>query len=339
MISGMRLGAFAISILIGMGAYGADYVRMKNGDRITGEFKKIWNEEVLIDPEYGETYAIKMKHVAYIHTDDDYEIEFLEGRRVRTVIGHLGEDDAGRPAVIINNGQATYPMSMIDNMVEVEEFFKWEFKSDISINVASGNTDTNSARVYLMGGIKLGEHRHKLEFTRDGASASGELTKDQTDVYYEDVWTFKDDWFVRGSLTWTRDPLRDLQSRSQAYLGPGFHFWADSKRTLNLSLGPNLLLEDIGDEVEQSVAIQTVFRYEQKFLDDGDLVVFQETDLQSVVSGRENKILNTSTGIRWSLPRDLYINFQIDYDYESNPAEGRDNDDLTYLVGVGIKLD
>ena len=315
-----------------------DYVIMKNGDRITGEVEKIWNEEVFIEPKYGDTYAIEIEHVAYIHTEEEFEVEFVRGRRTETVVGRLGIADDGKAVVIVDDGARTYPLSEVDNMLEVEDFFEWEVRSDISVNVASGNTETNSGRFYAMGGIKLGEHRHRLEFTRDGSSADGETTKDQTDVYYEDLWTFRDDWFVRGSISWTRDPIRELDSRSQFYLGPGYHFWDDSKRTLNLSLGPNLLVEKIGGEEEESVSIQAVFRYEQRFLDD-DLVLFQQTDYQRVVDGRDNKILNTSTGLRWDLPRDVYVNLQVDFDYEDNPADGREKEDITYLVGVGIELD
>ena len=315
-----------------------DYVLMKNGDRITGEVEKIWNEEVFIEPEYGDTYAIELEYVAHIHTEEEYEVEFVRGRRTETVIGRLGLAPSGEPVVIVDGGARTYPLSEVDNMLEVEEFFDWEVRSDISVNVASGNTNTNSGRFFAMGAIKLGEHRHRLELTRDGSSTEGETTKDQTDVYYEDVWTFRDDWFMRGSVTWTKDPIRDLESRSQFYVGPGFHFWDDSKRTLNISLGPNLLVEKIGEENESSISIQTVFRYEQRFLDD-DLVLFQQTDLQRVVEGRENKILNTSTGLRWDLPRDVYVNLQVDFDYESNPADGREKEDVTYLVGVGVELD
>ena len=315
-----------------------DYVIMKNGDRITGEVEKIWNEEVFIEPEYGDTFAIELEYVAYIYTEEEYEVEFLRGRRTETVVGRLGLGDDGRPVVIVDDGARTYPLREVDNMLEIEEFFDWEVRSDISVNVATGNTNTNSGRFYAMGNVKLGEHRHKLELTRDGASADGETTKDQTDVYYEDLWTFRDDWFMRGSVSWTQDPIRDLDSRSQFYVGPGFHFWDDSKRTLNISLGPNLLVEKIGTEAQNSLSIQTVFRYEQHFLDD-DLVLFQQTDLQRVIEGRENKILNTSTGLRWDLPRDVYVNLQVDFDYESNPADGRQKEDLTYLVGVGIELD
>ena len=177
-----------------------DYVIMKNGDRITGEVEKIWNEEVFIEPEYGDTYAIELEYVAYIHTEEEFEVEFLRGRRTETVIGRLGIADDGKAVVIVDDGARTFPLNDVDNMVEIEDFFEWEVRSDISVNVASGNTDTSSGRFFAMGGIKLGEHRHRLEFTRDGSSADGETTKDQTDVYYEDVWTFRDDWFLRGSI-------------------------------------------------------------------------------------------------------------------------------------------
>jgi len=330
--------ATGIALTLSQATYATDFIVMKNGDRITGEIEKIWNGEVFIDPEYGDTYAVEIEHVQYVQTGEDFEVEFREGRRTRMVVGSLGLDDKGQPAVIVADGQATYPISEIDNMLEIEEFFDWEVRSDISVNVASGNTDTNNGRIYALGAIKLGEHRHRLEFTRDGAQAEGETTKDQTNVYYEDLWTFTDDWFVRGSLTWTRDPIRDLASRSELYLGPGYHFWDDSKRTLNLSIGPNYMVEDIGGEEQDSLSGQMVFRYEQRFLDD-DLVVFQQTDYQSVITGRKTKILNTSTGIRWELPRDVYVNLQVDYDYETNPADGRENEDITYIVGVGIELD
>jgi putative salt-induced outer membrane protein YdiY len=329
---------FSALLFFTSAAVASDYVIMKNGDRITGKVKKLWNEEIFIEPVYGDTYAIELEHVAYIHTDEEFEVEFVRGRRTEMVLGRLGLGEDGKPVVIVEDGARTYPLREVDNMLEIEEFFDWEVRSDISVNVASGNTQTNSGRFYAQGNMKLGEHRHKLELTRDGAKADGEVTKDQTNVYYEDLWTFSKDWFMRGSITWTRDPIRDLDSRSQYYVGPGFHFWDDSKRTLNLSLGPNVIVEKIGEESEQSVSIQSVFRYEQRFLND-DLVLFQQTDIQGVVSGRDNSILNTSTGLRWDLPRDIYVNLQVDFDYESNPAEGRQKEDITYLVGVGMELD
>ncbi len=315
-----------------------DFVVMKNGDRITGSIEKIWNGEVFIEPEYGDTYAIEMEHVAYIHTDEPFEVEFRRGRKTEMVLGRLDLDDRGQPVVKVEETGKTFPLFEIDNMLEIEEFFDWGLRSDISVNVSTGNSETSAGRVFIHGDMKLGEHRHLLEYTRDASQADGTITKNQTQVNYEDKWTFRPEWFLRGAVSWTRDPVKDLDSRSQFFLGPGYHVYDDSKRTLNVSLGPNLLVEEISGEYDDSVSILGSLRYEQKFFDD-DLVLFQQTDYQAVVEGRKNKILNTKTGMRLDLPRDMYVNLEIDYDYESDPAEGRQKEDVTYLVGFGIDLD
>lgn len=313
-------------------------VVMKNGDRISGEVEKIWDGEVFIDPEYGDTIAIELEHVAHIITQDVFEIEFRRGRKTETVTGRLIRGEQGEALVWVGDGTRQVPLSEVDNMIEIEEHFDWKFRTDVSGTAASGNTESNNGRLYIMGRIKLGEHRHLAEYSIDGASADGESTKNQTRFYYEDLWTFAHDWFIRGSFTWTRDPIRELNHRSQLYLGPGHHFWDDSTRRLNLSVGPNLLAEDIGQEEEISWSLLAGLRYEQSFFDE-DLVLFQQTDYQRVIRGRDNLILNTSTGIRLSLPRDMYVNLQVDFDRESNPAEGQGKDDTTYLIGIGIELD
>jgi len=334
----MVRGVFAAWLLAFAGVAQADFVVMKNGDRLTGDIEKIWNGEVFIEPEYGDTYAIEMEYVAYIHTDESFEVEFRRGRRTEMVLGSLDLDDKGRPVVKVKDSDTTYPLSEIDNMLEVEDFFDWGIRSDISVNVSTGNSETSAGRVFVHGDMKLGEHRHTAEFTRDGSKADGSITKNQTLVSYQDMWTFHPDWFVRGAISWTRDPVKDLDSRSQFFIGPGYHIYDDSKRTLNVSFGPNLLVEEISGEHDESVSILGAIRYEQRFFDD-DLVLFQQTDYQTVVDGRKNKILNTKTGMRLDLPKDMYVNLEVDYDHESDPAEGRKKADVTYLVGFGIDLD
>ena len=50
-------------------------------------------------------------------------------------------------------------------------------------------------------------------------------------------------------------------------------------------------------------------------------------------------MFETSTGVRYEITDDLYANFQVDFNYETDPASGADNEDITYLIGVGIDLD
>jgi putative salt-induced outer membrane protein YdiY len=315
-----------------------DMVVMKNGDRITGDVKQVWNGEVFIEPEYGDEYAIDLDYVAYVQTEEPFEVEVRIGRRIEMVIGRLGQSETGEASVLGEDGSVLYPLSMVDNVEEIEDYFDWEVRTDASVNVSEGNTEASSSYLTFYAQLKVGDHRHEFTVSRDEQRTNNELTKDQTQAIYQDTWTFTPKWFVRGTVSWTRDPIRDLDMRSRLFVGPGYHIFEDSKRRMNVSIGPEYVSEKIGDESEQSAAIKATYDYEQKFLQD-DLVVFANFDYTRIYDGRQNKLLETRLGIRYDVTDDIYLTMQGTYDYESNPASDQKNEDITYLMGVGVTVD
>jgi putative salt-induced outer membrane protein YdiY len=325
-------------LLIAPGAGADEFVLLKNGDRITGDVKQIWNEEVFIEPEYGDEYAIDLDYVAYVQSDEALEVEVLRGGHIVKVIGRLGQTESGEAGVIDESGQMIYPLSQVDNMQEIDDYFDWELRSDVSINVSEGNTDASSSRLGVYLDVTLGDHHHELAVTRDEQRTDDELTKDQTQVVYRDSWTFSDHWFLRGAIEWLRDPIRQLDYRTQAFGGLGYHFYDDSKRRLNLSAGPAWVAEKIGGETDQSRAMVVALNYEQKFLGD-DLVVFQTTRYTDIYDGRENELFDLAAGFRYEITDDIYASLQATYGYESNPAADQEKVDFTYLMGLGIELD
>ncbi len=46
-----------------------------------------------------------------------------------------------------------------------------------------------------------------------------------------------------------------------------------------------------------------------------------------------------AAGIRWDVWGDIYLNAQLDWNWESDPAAGNEQTDLTYALGIGIELD
>lgn len=319
-------------------AVAVEFVILKNGDRVTGDVKRIWNGDVFVEPDYGDEYAIDLAYVAYVQSEEEVEVEVRIGRRIEKVTGRLGQTESGEAGVIADTGELVYPLALIDNASEIEDFFDWSTRTDLSVNVSEGNTDTSSSRLSAYGDVTLGDHHFEANFTRDEQRTDDELTKDQTQISFQDSWTFTDDWFVRGSVSWTSDPIRQLDSRTRVFVGPGYHFYDDSKRTLNMSIGPEWVDENIGGEKDSSVAMKVSLDYEQHFMDD-DLVVFQNSAYTNIFEGRENEISSITLGFRYDITDDIYANLQGTYDYESNPAEDQQNEDITYLMGIGIELD
>ena len=51
----------------------ADVIHLKNGDRITGTIKRIWDDEITIEPEYSDEFNVDLPLVDRIESDRDFE--------------------------------------------------------------------------------------------------------------------------------------------------------------------------------------------------------------------------------------------------------------------------
>ena len=74
--------ALTLLALISLSAEGLaanDFVIMKNGDRITGDIKRIWDGEVTIEPEYSDEFQVDLPLVERIESDRDFETGVWQG--------------------------------------------------------------------------------------------------------------------------------------------------------------------------------------------------------------------------------------------------------------------
>jgi hypothetical protein len=120
--------------------------------------------------------------------------------------------------------------------------------------------------------------------------------------------------------------------------GIGYQFFDDAYRNFEISLSASGVIEEIGGEQSESFAPRWSLRYRREILD-GDFEFFHNHDLSTYLSGRDNNVVQTSTGIRWDVWGDLYLNAQFDWNWESDPAAGNENEDITYVLGVGVEFD
>ena len=55
--------------------------------------------------------------------------------------------------------------------------------------------------------------------------------------------------------------------------------------------------------------------------------------------GRDNTVFQTTTGAKYEITDLLYFNIEALFDYESEPVDGAENEDLKLLVGFGLEFD
>jgi len=319
----------------------ADVITMENGDRITAEVKRIWDNELYIEPEYGDEFSVDLDAVASIDSERNFEIELYDDTEI---FGQLSVDQEGQPILVIESEVRPLSPMSIEELDEPEEYFEWEVLSDVSVNVNNGNANNADFLLQADGSVKFGDRRHGLKFAFErqtqlnDVTGEEETTKEQDSIEYAYSWFFRDPWFLNLNIGWETDPIRDLSRRTTPGIGIGYQLWDDASRDLEFVFGADAVFEVIGGEETESLAPRISSRFSYKFMG-GDLTVFNNLDVWTYTSGRPNDVFNSSSGIRYDITDDIYVNIQYDLDRESNPAEGASKTDTTYVLGIGVKLD
>ena len=214
-------------------AANADVLYLKNGDRITGEIKRIWDDEVTIEPEYSDEFAVDLPLVERIESDREFEIEMPDGTEI---VGRMqGIDDEGNQVIEIDGDSVSVALSALREVDEPEDFYDWELLVDYSLTVNNGNTDSLNSRLSGEGMFKHGDHRHIGKVTQTLEEQDSATTKDHSLLSYTYNWLFSDPWFFAANGQVERDPIRDLTRRLTASAGIGRDIWNDPHRFLNVA--------------------------------------------------------------------------------------------------------
>ena len=329
------IALFAILFLV-PAAVSADILYLKNGDRITGTIKRIWDEEVTIEPEYSDEFEVDLPLVERIESDRDFEIEMPDGTDV--VAKMQGVDDEGNQIIVIDGESTAVSLSALREVDEPEDFYDWELLADYSLTVNDGNTDSLNSRLAGEGMFKHGDHRHIANVTLIQEEQDSLTTKDQSVAAYTYNWLFSDPWFFAANGQIERDPIRELEHRITASAGIGRDLWNDPRRFLSIQLGAGFTDEEIGLESETSTVAAWLLRFRHEFFSD-DFEIFHNHSIVETIEGRDNTIIKTSTGLRYEITDLLYLNVSLDWDNESEPAGTAEGTDTTFVIGAGLEFD
>ncbi len=310
-------------------------VVLKNGDRITGDIAKIWDGEIYIEPEYADEFAVDMDAVAWIQSEADFEVMLTDGTEFTASL--RGQDADGNQLLVIDGTERALPLATLEELNEIEDYREWDSRADVAAAVNKGNTDSQNLRVGLGTDLKLGDHRHGLDLTFIREEQDGVSTKEQDLYQYNYNWLFSDPWFLGALGSYEKDPIRLLDYRYILGSGLGRDIWANAGRTWNVQAGIGYQQEKIDGQKEDNTIGYWIMRFAYDFLA-GDLEFYHTDSAYTNLSGRNNTVLKTKTGFRYDIIDDVYANFEVAYDYETDPGETAEKDDLAVLLGIGAEF-
>jgi len=313
----------------------ADVLVLKNGDRITGEIKRIWDSEITIEPEYSDEFKVDVPAVGHIESEREFEIELEDGTKF---VAQLDGADANGNQIVKAGGETVaVPLAELFELDEPAKEFDWESNVEFSAAVNSGNTDSSNTKLKADMTAEFPDHRHIGEVTFLKEELAGVTTQDQDLFKYNYNWIFRDPWFFSTILSFERDPIIELHQRYILSAGIGRDIWNTPRKLLSVQIGAGAQSEEIGLLTTESAVVTWTLRYRQDFFSD-DLELYHNDSITSNISGRTNTSYKTTTGLRFEITDLLYANFSIDYDYETHPVDTAVSEDISVLVGVGLEF-
>jgi putative salt-induced outer membrane protein YdiY len=313
----------------------ADQLKMKNGDVITGEVKKLEDGKVFIEPAYGSEFSVDLAEVVSIEADQVFEVELENGEKVEAT---FTGGEAGTQTVVVDGAPLEVAITDLAAATEPEAWYDRVSHVDVNITENSGNTDSRNWLLFADTAVKLGDHRHLGELTVTREKIDGETTKKQDLFNYNYNWLFSGPWYLGGMFTYERDPIKDLDHRYTTGVLLGRDIFDESDRFLTMSVGAGWSEEEFfGQPKDSGATALWNLRYRQDFVD-GKFAFFHNHNINYQLYGDENMIFKSNTGLQFDLIKDIYAKISFRYDYETEPAAGAENEDTTLAIGVGAQF-
>ena len=312
----------------------ADVVFLENGDRISGTIKEIWGDILIIEPEYSDPIELDRDIVVGIESDRELAIE-LDGSKETP---YLMSRSLKEGRVVLDAEDTKFDVAL-DSIKRAEEIkdFDWDIKFDLGSTFSRGNTDSQTTNLQWDGNLIIKDHRIKSDLFISREEVAGEKTKAKDRVNLGYNYFFIDQWFLAVNLAAERDPISLLNSRYSLSPAIGYDFLDDPNRFLHVQLGAGYSSERSNNLTSTSTTIDWKLNFYWELLN-GDLQFFHDQNLLKNLEGRKNLVFYSQTGFRYEINEDIYLNFQANYDYDSQPAGNAKEEDLTFIIGAGVNL-
>ncbi|MEH6584181.1 MAG: DUF481 domain-containing protein [Halioglobus sp.] len=328
------VGFGVLGLTVSLGALSEDRLVMINGDVITGNITKLADGEVFIDPPYADEFSVKVANIKSMETEQTFEVELAEHRKVDA---QLAVNEVGLQVLVIDGQEEVATLASIWEATEPEDYYKRDSRVEFSLTDNSGNTDSANTLLYADSQFKIGNHRHDLDLTFRRDETDGTKTQEQDLFNYRYGWMFNDPWFVGGSFTFERDPIRELDHRYVVGANVGRDIFDDAVKYMSFSIGAGFSDEEIDGVSDSGPVGLWNFVYNHDLFS-GDLEFHHTHSITQQTFAEENTIFKSTTGFRSEFIKDVYGDISLRYDYETDPATEAKNEDTTLSIGIGAEF-
>jgi len=319
----------------------ADVVEFNNGDRLQGSVVSMQEGSLVLNsPLLGEL-TIPMAEIKSFSTDKSTELHLKDGSVLHQRVNAAAPGRVNLEGSSLLKGQS---LSMADITLinpAVPDPVTWDGNVAIGIAVQTGNSESQDASVDISAKRETEFDRILLDmdYVENREENINTGVKNTSKRYYALGTHY--DYFLTPKYYVYADAQAEKESTANIDLrltigGGGGYRWIDTATTaFDVEAGLSWVNETFSDATEdgQYLALRTAWRYSRQLTE--SLRFFHNGQWFPSLENTDDQLVKTETGIRSVLSGSLFIDAKLLYDWDNTPADGKEKEDATYIIGVG----
>jgi putative salt-induced outer membrane protein YdiY len=222
-------------------------------------------------------------------------------------------------------------------VAEIKNPEDWDLSAAFGLNATQGNA---SSSVYSLNAIAqktIMSNLFRLEVLGGKGEQEKVTTQEflKTDLAYKYV--FDDRFYIgtSGQALW--DKIADVDYRYTLNI-PSFGYFLvkDEKTSLSVEAGPSVILEKLSGEENNFVAAHIADRLEWTISKTSK--VFQAVEGYLNTDDTGQFLINGEVGIEAAISTNLALVFSVRNRFNSQPAEGREKNDMFYTSALKVRF-
>jgi putative salt-induced outer membrane protein YdiY len=329
------LAAFALAALAIARPAAADELVLSNGDRLTGTVGGMSKGKLTFNSALAGTVTVPWKDVASLVSETPVKVERRDESEVK---GTLAATESGQIAVRDESGQVV-PVAMTETASIATAPKLWKGDLVAGMNIQRGNAERTAGAVDVRTVRRTELDRLTLGATWGSSrerSRDGNATTTRSEVLgggqYDYFFTKR--LYGLANVSGEHDRVEGVDYRVISGLGVGYQFYDTESLMLNAEIGPSYVIENFDDGTRNSyLAARIAWNVEAVLVP--NVTAFHRAQLLPSLTTYPDFLAKTQTGLRATLIWGFFGEAKLLWDYNSNPSDDNERQDVTYQLGLG----
>lgn len=316
----------------------ADTVWLKNGDKISGTLVNKITNKVVIKTTYAGDIKLNWADIRSVDTDQTLLMMLSDGS---IISGKLVQDEEG---LIVIDSDTNTPLINTE-LEEIQyvnpskdltgEGYVWSGNINLGATFNSGNSDNQNLQANGESIVRGLKNRYTVQGYSYWTKDNGQETQNNTRIRGQFDHFFSKKWYSYVKNTMENDRFRDIKLRNNLGVGSGYQFYETDQFTLSVEGGLSWIHQDFYEDADSDRGgLHWAVNYNQ-YLFDSFVQAFHRHDVLYTPSAPSQILLYSQTGLRFPFLLGLNATTQLDYNYDSRPADDRNESDTRALFTIG----